>query len=160
MVDSATIQDLRQELAALKESQRLISEQVELLERTINLLDSRRNANTSGTRPRKSTYANQLTDAMLEILTEERPLHRRDILHRLEGKGIYVGGSNKQGAIGSYLSISPLFKNVAKGTWTLTNEPIDDGSVAEITGCPSSDEDSYRIHTANGSEPDAPSPLP
>ena len=71
----------------------------------------------------RSGFAQELTDTMYEILQAERPLHRNDILSRVKERGIHIGGQKPINSIGSYLSTDDRFKNVSRGTWTLTNDP-------------------------------------
>lgn len=71
----------------------------------------------------RSGFAQELTDVMYEILQAERPLHRNDILSRVKERGIHIGGQKPINSIGSYLSTDARFKNVSRGTWTLTVDP-------------------------------------
>ena len=86
---------------------------------------------------RASTYAQELTDAIYDTLSSERPLHRTAILERVTEHGIHVGGAKPINSIGSYLSTDRRFKNCGRGLWTLEEEPM--------TGIPSSDNDAMGV---------------
>ena len=74
-----------------------------------------------GSRP--DSHSAELRDAIYAVLQAERPLHRKVILDRVTQAGIYVGGKNPLAALGSYLSMDRRFKSVARGVWTLVEEP-------------------------------------
>ena len=57
-------------------------------------------------------------------------MHRKVVLERVTQAGIYVGGKNPLAALGSYLSMDRRFKSVARGIWTLAEEPGDGNSNA------------------------------
>ena len=65
----------------------------------------------------------QITDAIWEVLREERPLHRETILARVKQKGVYVSGEadgTEMHNFAPYLSQDHRFRSVdRKGTWTL-----------------------------------------
>lgn len=72
-----------------------------------------------------ATYTDTLRDAICNVLTEEQPLLRRDILDRVKDRGIPITAKNPIRLIGHHLSVDPRFKNVARGTWALeTWEPF------------------------------------
>ena len=73
---------------------------------------------------RPNSHSAELTGAIEAVLLEERPLHRRVILERVTKRGIYVGGEKPLAVLGSYLSMDRRFKNVGRGIWTLTDEPV------------------------------------
>ena len=69
---------------------------------------------------REVTFEKVVSDVIFDILTDERPLHRKIILARIQERGINVKGKNKESNIGAYLSLySARFKRVGQGTWTL-----------------------------------------
>ena len=74
--------------------------------------------------PTEGTHSAELRDAIVEALTEERPLHRRAILSYVQTvKGVYVGGNVPLRTLAAHLSNDPRFKSVGNGEWTLTTEP-------------------------------------
>ena len=94
-----------------------------------------------------SSYAQEITNTMYNILEDERPLHRAAILARVQERGVYVGGPSPIGTIGSYLSTDDRFSNVGRGTWTLAEEPKPDLS-AEM-------QNNHYVGEDNASEPSA-----
>ena len=74
--------------------------------------------------PAEGTHSAELRDAIVEILTQARPLHRQAILAILqEDKDIYVGGNNALRTLAAHLSHDPRFKSAGNGQWTLTEDP-------------------------------------
>ena len=70
----------------------------------------------------------QLTHAIQKVLLEERPLHRSDILERVEEAGLEVLGSKAKkpvNIVGNVLSTDPRFTSAgAPGYWTLAESPV------------------------------------
>ena len=85
-------------------------------------------ARSPGSRPH--SHAAELAAAIFDVLMKERPLHRKVILERVTQAGIYVGGKNPLAALGSYLRLDKRFTNVARGVWTLVEEPGNGNGVA------------------------------
>ena len=54
---------------------------------------------------REVTFEKVVSDLIFDILTDERPLHRKIILARIQERGINVKGKNKESNIGAYLSL-------------------------------------------------------
>jgi len=69
--------------------------------------------------PKEPTYGEELVEAMREILSEEQPLHRKEILNRAKARGIVFTAKNELRTVGYYLSREHHFKNVSRGTWAL-----------------------------------------
>lgn len=65
----------------------------------------------------------RLVDAIDAVLRAERPMHRQDILARLEEQGVYVGGNTPINSLSAYLSQDERFESVGRGQWTLVDEP-------------------------------------
>ena len=82
------------------------------------------------------SFKELLTDTICEVLTEDRPLHRTDVLERVVAKGVHVGGNDPLATIAPYMTADPRFTSDGKGNWTLSEEGLDDpkkdeGSVSE-----------------------------
>ena len=99
-----------------------IEKELESLHTAIRINQERGSSVDAGDR-RASTYAQELTDAIYDALLSERPLHRTDILGRVDERGVHVGGRKPVNSIGSYLSTDQRFKNCGRGMWTLREEP-------------------------------------
>ena len=119
MSRESTITDLRAQARQLEAKKRDIDKQVEAVYTTLRVFEQ----NGEVHRSRGSSYAQELTNAMYDILVTERPLHRSIIFERVQDRGIHVGGQKPVNTIGTYLSIDERFRNVGKGTWTLRVEP-------------------------------------
>ena len=114
----------------LKAKRRQIDKELEALHIVIRLKQERANTVDAGGR-RSSTYAQEVTDAIHDTLSSERPLHRTIIMERVIERGVHVGGTKPINSIGSYLSTDQRFKNCGRGMWTLRDEPITGPPVAE-----------------------------
>ena len=130
MSRESTIRDLRVKVKQLEAKKREIDKQVENLHGAIRVFEQ----NGDVEHVERSSYAREVSDAMLDILTSERPLHRNVILARVQERGIQIGGRKPVNTIGSYLSTDNRFRNTgSKGVWTLTEEPIGE-SIANRNG--------------------------
>ncbi len=71
------------------------------------------------------SFTRRTTNAVYEVLKEERPLHRRVILERLQEMGIEIVGRNPADSLSSYMSPDDRLRpvNGRQGYWTLTEEP-------------------------------------
>ncbi len=114
MGDNATLKGLRAKLKQLEARKRELDQQVEAIHVTIRVFEQTDSVEDT---PDRSTYASVLTNAMYEILDEDGPMHRSELLRRVQERGIYVGGTNPVNALGSYLSKDARFTNVARGEW-------------------------------------------
>ncbi len=119
MAASSTIRDLRAKAKQLEAKKRDIDKQVDAIYTTLRIFEQNGEAIHESTSP----YAEELTNAMYDILIAERPLQRAVILERVQERGIHVGGQTPVNSIGSYLSTDDRFKNAGRGIWTLTVEP-------------------------------------
>ena len=127
MSRESTIRDLRAKARQLESKKRDIDKQVEAIYTTMRVFEQNGEVPRDGV----SSYAKELTATIYDILKDERPLHRDIILARVQERGIFVGGQKPVNSIGSYLSTDARFGNVARGIWTLAEEPQSDIS-AEI----------------------------
>ena len=116
---ASTIRDLRAKARQLEAKKRDIDKQVDAIYTTLRVFEQKGEVVIRDA----SSYAQDLTDAMCDILTIERPLHREAILARVQERGIHVGGRKPVNTIGSYLSMDNHFRNAGRGIWTLTEEP-------------------------------------
>ena len=123
MGQQSTDVDLRALVKELEAKKRKIDKELEALYIVIRINQERTIGVDTGGR-RASTYAQELTDAIYDTLSSERPLHRTAILERVTEHGIHVGGAKPINSIGSYLSTDRRFKNCGRGMWTLEQEPI------------------------------------
>ena len=128
MSRESTIRDLRVKVRQLETKKREIDKQVENLHGAIRVFEQNGDAEHGD----KSPFAQEVGGAMFDILTDERPLHRKVILTRVRQRGIHLGGQNPVNTIGSYLSIDDRFKNVGRGIWTLKEEPIAVDNIPDV----------------------------
>ena len=69
----------------------------------------------------EGTYTAEITAAICEVLSNaDAPLHRNEVLTRLEEREFFVSGKDKLGALSAYLSRDERFTPVGKGMWGLT----------------------------------------
>lgn len=75
-----------------------------------------------GVQHRPDTHTATVKDAIYEILSKaKKPIHRKEILERVERMGIYVGGKDPVSTMSSHLSAGrPQFKPVGNGYWALS----------------------------------------
>ena len=105
------VQDLRTELATLEAEIDVIS----AFERMVDRMDS----DVLADPPEKDTYRNEITTVIHQVLTGESPMHRADILERVQERGIYVGGLRPLDNLSTYLSKDCRFHATGRGYWTL-----------------------------------------
>ena len=76
----------------------------------------------NGVRHRPDTHTATVKDAIYEILSNaKKPLHRKEILQKVERMGIYVGGKSPIASLSSHLSAGrPQFKPIGNGYWSLS----------------------------------------
>ena len=72
-----------------------------------------------------ATSSNAMREAVVDILSSERPLHRRAIYQRLLDRGIHVGGRSPVNNLGAHMSADPRMKSNGNGYWTLAAETTD-----------------------------------
>ena len=70
----------------------------------------------------QKSVKDQICGAIYEVLLDERPLHKRDILDRVQSAGVYVGGKDPMNTLSPYLTNDPRFTSDGKGNWTLASE--------------------------------------
>lgn len=69
-----------------------------------------------------------LGDAIYQILTAERPLHRRQVHERLVEMGRTIPGRDPVNNVGAHMSLDPRFMSVGGGVWDLAGPPEHDES--------------------------------
>ena len=141
MPNESTIRDLKDAIREVVERKRQVDEEHNALLTTLRYFEGQGNSqsaegavsvdkssvgndmisSSSGTRSDNS--ANELREAIYEILSAERPLHRRVIYGFLREKGIYVSGKDPLGNVSAHLSLDPRFENVGRGLWDLATAP-------------------------------------
>ena len=114
----STTRDLRVQVKKLETEKRELDKQLENLHGALLLFEQKGDTG----RRNKGTVGQELGGAIFSILTFDRPLHRKDILTRVQERGLHVGGDNPVNAVGAYLSVDDRFKNVGQGVWTLREE--------------------------------------
>ena len=104
---------LEKELEMLYQVRAELDTRIAETEEALGAMDRTRNGPTAG------TVAAEITDAIYEVLETESPLHRRDILERVEASGVIIGGKDKLQNLSAYLSEDRRFQPAERGHWTL-----------------------------------------
>lgn len=133
----AIIRQLTSEVAERKTQRQALDMEIDALEKAISVLSGNTPPAARSSRQNGSSYANTITNAIHDVLLEERPLRREAILEKVLGKGIHVGGKTPIATLGSYLSTDERFRNVGRGTWTLANEPDPSSNIEDLSVSPS-----------------------
>ena len=107
------------QLEGLRRFRDELDQEIAGLERIVGQLNGK-----SSPPPSEGTYTAELTAAIHELLIEERPLHRKVILERLEIKGIFVSGQDKLRTLSAHLSQDARFTPTERGFWTLVATPV------------------------------------
>ena len=102
---------LREELAIIESDLAKAREFSDLVSRT--------DPSVFAMRSRRGTFEVQLTEAIYRILTEEQPIHRAELLRRVEAADLHVGGLKPLDTFAAYLTRDPRFSSVGKGYWHL-----------------------------------------
>ena len=77
------------------------------------------------------TFAETVGNAIEEVLLAERPLHRKEILARVEAKGLHIEAEKRLHYFGTFLTNGERFITESKATglpgvrgyWTLAHDP-------------------------------------
>ena len=120
MSGSDTLDDLLGRKRVLLERKKAIERVLDALTIVIESMsdDIPNDTNT----PRGHNRRNEITNAIFQMLTIDRPLHRKAILEKLGIAGFHIGGVNPVTSLGAYLSLDPRFTSVSRGYWSLTDE--------------------------------------
>ena len=73
--------------------------------------------------PAATSGGNSLNDAIFAVLSEESPLHRRDIHDRIVKMGVRVRGQDPVNNVTAHMSHDPRFHSVGGGMWDFVNPP-------------------------------------
>ena len=104
-------EELRQELAVVEAELLHIRGATGILQRIDDSLFR--------SRKRSGTHEAEVTEAILAVLLEEQPLHRSDLMRRVEETGVCIGGKKKLDTFAAYLTRDPRCTSVGSGYWTL-----------------------------------------
>lgn len=125
MTNPSTISDLRAALKELEEKKRKIDEQYRNVAAALRYFEeSMGGPHPPPDQPRTSN----LGDAIYEILSIERPLHRQEVHDRLKEMGMKIPGRDSVNNVGAHLSLDPRFMSVGRGVWDLADPPQHDES--------------------------------
>ena len=130
MVNPSTISDIQAEIHRLQEQKLRIDNDIQALETTLQYFEGLERIQHSG--PKQSSGAgpdpsqihsseHDARDAIFEILSKERPLHRNEILSRLSDMGIHTGGRSPVANLSSRLSHDHRFRSLGGGVWDLVD---------------------------------------
>ena len=127
MPNASTISDLRAALGDIDEKKRLLDEQRRAISMTLSYFE-----NSDSESPQtvgSDGSAVSLRDAIHEILSEDRPLHRRAIHDRLVERGVRISGRAPVNNVGAHMSLDDRFKSLGDGEWTLAELDDETGDV-------------------------------
>lgn len=120
MQPQAMVQSIRNKLEAWDiEYERIVREReslqivLEIYERDID------DGSSVRATPRPPTQQEVLTNAMFEVLSEEQPLHRKEILTRVKAKRVVITAKDALRSITYHLSQDQKFESVGDGAWQL-----------------------------------------
>ena len=122
MPSTSTIADLKAALRDIDEKERLLDEQRRAISMTLSYFEGS-GADLPQPVGSEGSSAN-LRDAIHEILSEDRPLHRRDIHDRLVERGVRIAGRDPVNNVDAHLSLDERFESLGDGQWTLA-ESVD-----------------------------------
>ena len=123
MTNPSTINDLRAALKELEEKKRKIDEQYRNVAAALRYFEESKKGPHP---PPEESSTSNLGDAIYEILSTERPLHRREVHNRLVEMGMKIPGRDSVNNVGAHLSLDPRFKRVERGVWDLADPPVRD----------------------------------
>ena len=123
MTNPSTINDLRAALKELEEKKRKIDEQYRNVAAALRYFEESKKGPHP---PPEESSTSNLGDAIYEILSTERPLHRREVHNRLLEMGMKIPGQSPINNVAAHLSKDPRFKRGGGGVWDLADPPQDD----------------------------------
>ena len=116
----STIQDLRAMADHLKEVIAEKQRELETIEHAVNVFEANM---ASGQTHHAGSFTASVKNAIQDILREEGPLHRLEILQRLEGQGLmFTHHKSPVNAVASFLSQTPNVRSDGKGNWHTTEK--------------------------------------
>ena len=114
----STIQDLRAMADHLKDVIAERQRELETIEHAVNVVEANL---ASGQTHQVGSFTAAVKTAIQAILREEGPLHRLDILQRLEDQGLmFTHHKSPVNAVASFLSQTPNVRSDGKGNWDST----------------------------------------
>ena len=125
MTNPSTINDLRAALKEIEEKKRKIDEQYRNIAAALRYFEESKKGPHP---PPEESSTSNIGDAIYEILSTERPLHRREVHNRLVEMGMKIPGRDSVNNVGAHLSLDPRFKSVGGGVWDLSDPPVRDES--------------------------------
>lgn len=113
-----TIQDLRAMADHLKDVIAERQRELEAIEHAMNVFETNM---ASGQTHQAGSFTAAVKSAIQEILRNEGPLHRSEVLNRLEDQGLmFTHHKNPVNTVASFLSQTPNVKGDGKGNWDST----------------------------------------
>ena len=117
MSNESVLRGLRAKVKDLAIKKREIDKEVESLHVVIGVFERNEQSQDS---LNKDSFGEKIGTAIYGILHNEGgPLHRSEILSRIQEQGIHVGGKNPVNSVGTYLSLDDRFVNVGRSMWDL-----------------------------------------
>ena len=104
-------EELRQELDAVESDLLNLRSAIGTVDRTDDSVFQRRG--------RPGTVDAEVTDAIRAVLMEEQPMHRKELMRRVEEGGVHIGGKKPLDTFAAYLTKDPRFASVGAGNWGL-----------------------------------------
>ena len=115
---AAVVVDLERRAEKLREELAIVETDLDSARAFSDLLD-RTDPSVFVLRLRRGTFEVEVTEAIYRILAEEQPLHRAELLRRVEAADLHVGGLKPLDTFAAYLTRDPRFSSVGKGYWHL-----------------------------------------
>ena len=111
---------LRETISEMEIDYVRMGEDIAALKRALIVVEGR-SVEDRDVAPVEISYAAMMRDAIEAVLREQQPLHRGEILKRLEARDFPLTAKDKMRSIGHHLTTSSLFVNVieGKGFWAL-----------------------------------------
>ena len=120
-VQPSTVKDLEGMAECLKQSISESATQLEAVQLVLEL--AQKNVRPNAVRHRETSLAGKVEDAIREMLAEG-PMHRRDILSRLQAQGLeFMGKTDPLRVLAKYLSQSNSAESAGKGVWRRVDTP-------------------------------------
>ena len=71
--------------------------------------------------PQEGTIQQVLTDFLFGVLSDEGPMHRKELLQRAQQHGIHIGGKDVTNQMSSYMSKDSRFSSDGRGHWNVSD---------------------------------------
>lgn len=117
---NAVKEGLRETISEMEIDYVRLGKDIATLKHALSVFEER-SVNDGDVPPTESSYAAMMRDAIGAVLREQQPLHRGEILRRLEARDFPLTAKDKMRSVGHHLTVSNLFVNVieGKGYWAL-----------------------------------------